>query len=216
MDNLGKVGEPMATDLERTAFHEAGHFIVLANGDHPRILQDLLSIVPNDEDGSTGRVIAEGLERCDDPSPERIEAHVVSLFAGYRAQRRFDPGQSDAEALAEAGRDFWAAAQWRNAISRKEGIARADALLAEHWPAVEIVAKALLHRRKLDATEADLLTVLVDDDAAAVARAASILISDFGWDTEDLCALTGVKFMLAGKSETRDTSDADLDPSRGS
>jgi hypothetical protein len=181
----------MATDRDRTAFHEAGHYVVASA--FALNYDDRISITSDGD--SLGRVIGESPERIDRPSAERVTAHVVALCAGYVAQRRFDPNQADEDAIAGARSDFEKAAAWADVLTKGDAIEKARAMLNEHWAEVEIVARALLIRNELDAAEADALAILACGDPTAAARAAGVLVHGFGWAPAELSSLTGVAFV---------------------
>src|SRR5882762_3394733 len=88
---------------------------------------------------------------------DKIEAYVVGLCAGFAAQRRFDPHQLEEVVLGVAECDFEMADVWSDVLSLDEGLARAQALILDHWAKVELIARALLAKRRLEVGEAEFL-----------------------------------------------------------
>jgi len=195
LDTAERKETVMATERERTAYHEAGHFVA---GLQAVDVQASISIVPDDEAGTWGHVIGEVCERYVDermnPGREKVIASVVSLYAGFAAQRLLDPQQPEAEALAGATADFAAAGIWADVLGRAEGIQRAQEFVAEHWNEIEVLAKALLVKETLDAEQADAIVLLASEEETVIARSAGNLVHLYGWTAAELSELTGIRF----------------------
>ena len=186
----------MPTELERTAHHEAGHYVAHYVGQDEGHLGGALSvsIVPNDKEGSLGRIRAQECPRSSEtgdwPKRETIEAHVVACCAGFAAQRRFDPSEDETQARGGAANDFELAKEWDDVFSIDDGLRCASALVTTHWRSIEVVAKGLLARGQLNAEEADALLILTNDSDS---KAAGLLVF-LGWAPEELTAVTGKEF----------------------
>ena len=152
-------------ELKRTAYHEAGHFVAGWLNDE---LMDTISIVPDHDEGTSGRLMSEECVRYADEHQnwpeERAKAYLVGLYAGYAAQRRFDPNQPDEHARLGARSDFEEAEIWSDKFDLAALQQNAHALVAEHWPKIEQIAKALLVKEALTSEEADALIGLLASD----------------------------------------------------
>ncbi|HVV53264.1 MAG TPA: hypothetical protein VHO06_26635 [Polyangia bacterium] len=183
----------MPSDLERTAYHEAGHFVA----SRALELDDThsISIIPDDERGTAGHAVTDSMERWVDerenPSPEKRKKLVVSLCAGFAAQRRFDPDEPEDNARAGAEDDFQKARLWGDALDLEQGLLEAHTLVTDHWATVEIVARALLIRKKLDGQEAEAGIAVVE---GSYDHASWILHHEYGWSDDDVAALTAMPF----------------------
>lgn len=147
----------MATmDLERIAYHEAGHAVA-----HIRlnVLQNMASIKP--KDGNLGNVSAEGIEHV--WKPEEARPQVLCYCAGYAAL--VATGCSDEVAKQGADDDFENATElidtWGLSGTLEEWQGQAVELMSgpDNIRAVDSVDKALMKYETLDA---DYMDVLVD------------------------------------------------------
>jgi len=156
--------------LERTAFHEAGHFVACCylTPDHGTTQ---VSIVPDKKEGSAGhhsRLEGPGPVRgagtMEDPfqyDPKEIKNYVVTLYAGAAAELRLDPSRTK-EVSAGAEYDDRIAAQWLgdgvpgdhpglgDATAEKRCRQRAATLVKKHWREIEAIAGELLVQREID------------------------------------------------------------------
>jgi hypothetical protein len=185
----------MITDRERTAYHEAGHFVASWALE---LVTYHITIIPNPDTGTGGLVASEACERWVDesqhPPREAIEAHLISLYAGYAAQRHFDPDEPDDRARAAAASDFSAAEVWADQFNLEELLARTQSLIVERWwTEVELIAKALLLKEKLDPYEAEALIDITHN--VEVVASAQALIGFHKWSTEEIHGLTGVRLI---------------------
>ena len=135
------------TTLEATAHHEAGHFVIAVVLD--RIdPQAMVSIRPRwdvvawsaTEDVGTYATLTQ----------EIIEDFVVISFAGYEAERRFDPNADPAPSAADNEK----ARRWIAKDDEPRLRARARQLVEQHWGEIERLAAALLRYETLDLDEA--------------------------------------------------------------
>ncbi len=148
------------------AYHEAGHYVVAHMFGHH---QDGLTIEPDSEKGSLGHTTP-----MEDPGTftyandeerlERIAQEVCTLYAGFAAQIRVQPGIEERARLG-ARRDFEAAEGWLGREGLDDALmVRTMALIEEHWPAIGRLALALLAARTLDEAEAEAYVVTEDED----------------------------------------------------
>ncbi|MFH1923619.1 MAG: hypothetical protein ABIP48_27480 [Planctomycetota bacterium] len=113
-------------------------------------------------------------------TPEEAEQRLVGLYAGYAAQRRSDPDQSDTLARSGASGDFDKAAdilRWLHPDAtdaelqrlQNEWIAQAQTFVNDerNWGAIDALAEELLEHEELDGDEIELVIALADGDPAA-------------------------------------------------
>ena len=152
------------SDTTRTAYHEAGHFVVayaLSNyGEDYGVLHKEITIKPDGE--SFGQVIYESNKFAADPKLIRDEA--ISMYAGYYAEVRYDPAYADT-AKKHADRDFEKAKKLLTSLDDVEDLslsiensrAEAKALVDQHWNEIELLANALLRRETIPGDEAEII-----------------------------------------------------------
>ena len=150
----------------RTAYHEAGHLVI---GSLFGFRCASVSIRPDESRGSLGRVVP--LDRSEG-SREVIEQRLCTLFAGWAAERRFSPGEEREAREAAWGDDAQAEGYlerlgMRTHTARHLLRARTAALIEQHWPAIEYVARALLRHEELDGDEAERLCAIARGSARA-------------------------------------------------
>ena len=146
---------------EGTAYHEAGHAVIGFLIGRPPLST---TIIP-DGSGAVGKTefengCPESFKSAFNQSRKkqrRVEVMVVTQVAGCLAQsikfpeRPRDPGDDMDEHLA---RDLVMERSWQDIdIYLANARAQASALLNEHWPWVEAVAKALIERKTLTGDE---------------------------------------------------------------
>lgn len=163
----------------------------------PRVRIRAATEADNAEAALLGYPATEFVESSERPD---IEAYIVQLFAGAVAEIHRDPGNEDARLrLREPTRDevemaenvvpsrvdgsdrdkaeAWLArvekGRAARAALRRELKRRAKELVAEHWDEIDVVAEALLDRKRLDAEEADLIIRVVNGDEHAERALAS-------------------------------------------
>jgi hypothetical protein len=128
-----------------------------------------VTIVPDEDAGSLGHVSCTAWRddftpefwspADDDDTPELIERDVITSLAGMIAERRFR-GRYNHVGAADDLRQAVSMADYLSGDPRdterylNRAWERAEALLAEHWPAVETLAAALLERQTLTGDEA--------------------------------------------------------------
>lgn len=94
---------------------------------------------------------------------DRDADYVVCLFAGYVAEKRFDPN-------AEEGGSSSDNAKAAEVLSRSPDLSerdlreKADILVAKHWREIEAVAVALLEYETLEGDQATLISDCFDED----------------------------------------------------
>ena len=155
------------TDSDRivhTAYHEAGHFVAayaLSNyGEDYLPAQYMITIKPDGE--SLGKVNLDD-ERSDKDPKIRRNA-LLSLYAGYYAEVRYDPDCAD-RAEQTSDDDFSKA---KDALETLDSVedhsllikklrAGAKALVDQHWNEIELLADALLRRETIPGDEAEII-----------------------------------------------------------
>lgn len=134
-----------------TAYHEAGHCVVgLVTGELPT----KASIVAGDNyEGATwfdDEDVAALL--VDAPLREASEWHVMRTFAGPIAEHRHTGEAVDLGACDDYARATELLARLTDDVDRLQAslVARTEAILEEHWPAVERVAASLAEHLTVD------------------------------------------------------------------
>jgi hypothetical protein len=153
------MGKRTRKELEQTAYHEAGHVVVLLS---LRERFRSVTIVPNFAERSAGHVDTDiglpvGWEYNGEPETERrIRNLGIHYFAGFMAQERHRAGDittSDSddrrEAYARAAHLSGDADDTERLMQRWERRARRILLQPAAWRAVEAVAAALLRENTL-------------------------------------------------------------------
>ena len=157
-----------AVERARTAYHEAGHLLI---GSHFGFLCSSVSIRPDEERGSLGRVVALEGPVCGkyrsgwggqwsvEVSRETLEQWMCVLFAGFAAEVRFAPDARDAAREGASGDDkqaenYLERARMATNSTRHLLRARTAVLIDQHWPAIQYVARALLREEEFDSHEA--------------------------------------------------------------
>jgi hypothetical protein len=138
---------------EAIAYHEAGHAVAHSLfGFH----NDSLSIVGKPEEGCAGFVVP--LESWQ--NGEGMQNYIISCFAGYAAQCRFDP-VTKAEAYTSATHDFDIARKILRGFGMElieaDWISKAEAFVEANWTIIEAVAKEALIYQELDYDEIDFI-----------------------------------------------------------
>ena len=170
----------MSTDSNRrsVAIHEAAHAVAFhrAGFDPYRV-----TIVPDHDRGTEGTASqldgprlfrnAAG-ELCQDLVDSR--ALIVSLLAGLAAN--LEDGEPEDRAAIGAGSDVEDARhylqRWGLEWSFEDAMRAAHESVRKEWPVIEAVAAELLERETLDDTEVELVILIADGDADAVAALA--------------------------------------------
>ena len=137
--------------LWSTAYHEAGHCVVgLVTGDRPT----KASIVAGDNyEGATWFEEDTGTSvGVDDPPREASEWYIIRSLAGALAEQRYTGGGADPSACDDYARASDLLARLSAEPERLHAAlaARTEAILDEHWPAVERVAAALVEHLTID------------------------------------------------------------------
>lgn len=160
------------TELEFTAYHEAGHAVADWRFDH---LPTTATIKPDPSRGIVGAVSALeanlyvfGADGVDTYNAEGVRNLVIAFYAGAAAQ--LHAGDTEENARVGGADDTEKAAWW---ISRLEGDpvelertlrAAASRFVVEHWAAVERVAEDLLRFETIDDAEIEALCLGELDD----------------------------------------------------
>ena len=134
-----------------TAYHEAGHCVVgLVTGELPT----KASIVAGDNyEGATWFDDEDGAALLvDDPLREASEWHVIRTFAGPIAQHRYTGEDVDLGACDDYAKATELLVRLTDDVDRLTAslVARTEAILEEHWPAVERVAASLAEHLTVD------------------------------------------------------------------
>jgi hypothetical protein len=109
-----------------------------------------VSIKPDEEESSLGRYNA-----CEE------DGLVVIVYAGWSAQRRFDPSADNSGCWGDDqhAQELLELYGFSEAECRKE----ADKLVAEHWAMVEALATLLLEEETVSADDIDMVCVSVEE-----------------------------------------------------
>lgn len=158
-------------ELVATAHHEAGHYVanyVLTPDDQ----RGKATIVSDDRDGSAGkftseegflRWIEEGVQAA---VPGLVEKKVVEFYAGYEAEVRYDPSARDTAKLTARSDNEGTEVMLTKHLGfsgKALGVAKrrlrqqARALVKEHWPLIDALAKELLQQRTIWSDLADVI-----------------------------------------------------------
>ena len=134
-----------------TAYHEAGHCVVgLVAGEPPT----KASVVAGDNyEGATWfdeEDVAALL--VDDPPREASEWSIIRTFAGPLAEHRYTGDDVDLGACDDHAKATELLMRLTSDVDRLTAslVARAEAILEEHWPAVERVAASLAEHLTVD------------------------------------------------------------------
>jgi ATP-dependent Zn protease len=146
-----------ATELTRTAYHEAGH-AVAAFFEHLAIKS--VTVVP--DEGSFGKVKHYRTPsfrpdvNADARTNQRVLAHMLVDLAGPAAEReiggrafRHATSHQDYQNAADLATRLCGSDESVNALLRWVGVCARD-LVRTRWPMIELLAKALLTRRTLN------------------------------------------------------------------
>jgi len=143
-----------------TAIHEAGHAVVALRTYGQDIDGESVSINPNLTHGRLGKSSSLAASYGD------VEGYVLSLLAGYVAQRRTFGGE--AEASEGARDDFEKVKEYLpfTGMNKAKAIEKTEELVSKHWREIEAVAEELIKHRELDAVEVSLIAdMTVGQDA---------------------------------------------------
>jgi hypothetical protein len=186
----------------RVAHHEAGHFVAAIAGDLPAYG---ITIVPHGDTlgQSDGEEVTWWVGQPK-PSARIVRRQVISLFAGYAATRRSDPSFADESALAEAADDFRKAREimWLTGKSERQLLKAAHQLVERRWSQIQLVARGLLKKHRLNGEEAEFLLALAEGDA----RAGADLVHVLGWTPKELRTVTGIVVVQARSPRARRSS----------
>ena len=138
-----------------TAYHEAGHCVVgLVTGEEPT----KASVVAGDNfEGATWFDDDVHALLVDDPPREASEWYIIRAFAGPMADHRYTGNKT--ETASGACEDYSQATELLMRLTAEPDRlaaalqARTEAILTEHWPAVERVAAALAEHLTVDGEE---------------------------------------------------------------
>jgi ATP-dependent Zn protease len=172
--------KPIDTELECTAYHEAGHAVAaLVQG---REVSEV-TIVPDAKGDTLGHLRQDSLpalvlDQCDPGAPEQragVEREILFCFAGPIAEeifcgRKNHDGASGDMTCALRLASFLCGNVDETAAYFDRLLLQARDLVLSHWPAVKRVADELLDRRTLtgpQATEAYLAGINADMNAHA-------------------------------------------------
>jgi len=144
--------------IKAAAYHEAGHAV--AAFEHGIRLIDV-SIMPDWEGDSFGRVLVDGKRFCRVWGPKKRQAALLHLLAGFAAESKYRGRRN----WVGAERDIEHARRLTPQLRAVEPvatayllyiIARADAFVAQPriWAGIEALATELLAREELSGTEA--------------------------------------------------------------
>lgn len=136
------------------AYHEAGHAVIATRYGHST---GSLTIEPDDERGINGSAMTES--EWADGSKDREQ--IVVLYAGYAAQKKFDPTADPGGSSLDNER---ASELLRNNPEFTEGELRDEArqLVDNNWEQIAAVATALLEFTTLD-EDWDIIVDYTDD-----------------------------------------------------
>jgi hypothetical protein len=138
-----------------TAFHEAGHAVLTYR---IGFYTDAVTIEPNDKLGTAGLSRGEGA--WSDGS--RDADYIVTLFAGYAAEKHFNPQADDVCSASdfEQAEDLL---RLRSDLSKQDLWQTAEALVLRHWPEISAVAAALINDRTLSGEETEIICDAIDE-----------------------------------------------------
>lgn len=152
------------TELERTAYHEAGHQVVtyrLGFYTHTTTIRP----VP----GVAGSAQGEGYWA----DGSRDADYIVTLYAGFAAESRHDPEAADSCGSCGDDEEAKELLQYSD-LGEPECRQRANDLVAEYWPEIEAVAAQLLEDETLTGEEQEMIC-----DAIAEALDWRVVLSEY-------------------------------------
>lgn len=153
--------KPKTTQLERTAYHEAGHAVMHLE---EKLAFEHVTIVPNEERRSLGHLIWKvqsdfNPEISSDRKTLRLlESMILCSLAGpaaeaiYAGRRNWRGAAGDLEAMVARAIDYTGSPEEANAFVNWLWI-RANNTMKAQWPTVEAVAEALLAKKTLSTRE---------------------------------------------------------------
>ena len=134
-----------------TAYHEAGHCVVgLVAGESPKVAS---IVAGGDNEGATMfDDDTVGVLLVDDPPREAAQWHIVRCFAGPSAEHRYTGEGVSSGACDDYARAVELLMRLTADPDRLSAVllTRTEAVLDEHWSAVEQVAAALVQHLSLD------------------------------------------------------------------
>jgi hypothetical protein len=167
-------------DIEEVAFHEAGHFVA-RYALLPQEGFELVTVEPrlHSVDGVTQKVLGaceESIDPSEGPEGQRFwEPCAIGLYAGYAAQVKLRPS-SEERARRAAWLDFRMARELTFKLfdqpptpevlaqSGERLLNAAHLLVADAWPAIEALARALVAELTLDGMRARQIVAAADPE----------------------------------------------------
>ena len=155
-DGPGRRGRDTMKEIERTAYHEAGHAVASYI-----LRQPFLSVdVRPADDGSLGRVMyPDGPPIISKPWHPRfrgyIEKEVMSLLAGCEAEslalkrRTYEGGRTDYQDAANYAAHIFQPDDIPAFVARMTKQIRAELAPPHHWAAVSTLAEVLVAKKQL-------------------------------------------------------------------
>lgn len=154
----------LRSELECAAYHEAAHTVIA------RVFSIAIDFVSIDDMGGTLLSGVTAISFHDTVTTDDPNAENKMMLAGPLADIRFARLRDLAFDIDTAARDYWRAdcrvvkenleyaqsPRRANAILSRN-LAETIELVEQHWPVIECVAKALIKRKTLDASEIETL-----------------------------------------------------------
>ena len=154
--------EDQEIELQRTAHHEAGHFVasyILT----PSSYRGAVTIRADQKARTLGTCRSEAPWSAGDHKDE-----VVGYFAGYVAEKRYDPTASPDGAWSDDEKAREILVLLGEEALEGEYRARADTFVANHWAAIEALAEELLKQDEIRGSEeAEIIIDIARGEATA-------------------------------------------------
>jgi len=150
MENNEKMTEDF--ELKSTAFHEAGHAIAAYRFNHGCGTVTILA---------TEELAGSSLSEPEWPDGSTDIEQIIVLYAGYAAQKRFDP---NADRLGSSSDDDAASELLKFTNETESDLRqRADAVVEKDWEIIKIIAEKLTQYKTLSVDEWTTIIDLCDE-----------------------------------------------------